>query len=161
MTIERISRLRRLRWLCAASLALGSECRCIGCTRTGCAVLMQTGGGPSLGITRCQLCHLSVLPRLSTRFEQTRPARRASFRIWTACLSLSLSPHSRFSLVRLLPPFVFPSHFLYTSFPLSLSIYLSICRSQFSTFRVYLLALRRSLSFSSRKLRAYRPGTCG
>lgn len=34
---------------------------------TGCAVLMQTGAGPSSGITRCQLCHL-LRHLLSTRF---------------------------------------------------------------------------------------------
>lgn len=86
--------------------------------RTGCAILMQTGSGPSLGITRCQLCHLPCSRDLLLDMSRFNP-QLASFRIWIASLisftllCLSLLTLSLFSLF--------------------------LCRSQFSTFRVYLV----------------------
>lgn len=85
--------------------------------RTGCAVLMQTGSGPSLGITRCQLCHLPYSRDSRLDLSRLNP-RRASFRIWTlvalALLSvrffhLFLSLSRSHSVARNFPPFAFTS----------------------------------------------------
>lgn len=82
---------------------------------TGCAVLMQTGSDPSLGITRCQLCHLPYSRDSRLDLSRLNP-RRASFRIWTlalllrfsACVSFIFSSRSRsHSAARNFPPFAF------------------------------------------------------
>lgn len=66
--------------------------------RTGCAILMQTGSGPSLSITRCHLSYSRDPPLDLSRLEP-----RASFRVWIASLSRFL--HASMSpCFSLLPP---------------------------------------------------------
>lgn len=80
---------------------------------TGCAILMQTGSGPSLSITRCHLCHLPYSRDPLLDLSRLK-LRRASFHIWIALLI-------SFTLLYLsfLPLFLSLSHAL----PLSLAIF--------------------------------------
>jgi len=118
------------------------------CACTGCAVLMQTGGGPSPGITRCQLCHLPYCR--DSRLDLSRLNPRDVFRLVSYLdfsLSLSLSLSLSFSLFLSLCFLVIPCAFLpgsaasfscvYSFLSLFLLLFLTVAHN-FAPLRVYL-----------------------
>jgi len=97
--------------------------------QSGCAVLMQIGGGPSSGITRCQLRQLAYCR--DSRLDLSRLNQRDVLRlVFELSLSLFLFSYHPVRVSSRLDCFLFLCTYL--SFSSALSF--SICRSQFCTF---------------------------